>query len=212
MAEILTSMTLSPELHYLMPQSMQTDEPALPANQDDIDINEENSALVTEGIRQEAYESGIAQGRLQAAQDLAEQGKLLTALLQNIPESVTLLRQQMRDEIANIVLAIVQQFFIDQQHNRESVTLQINQIIARLNEKQSIELSLHPKDLALLQQGLLKLDIRPGKNFRVISSENLPLGGCIIKSEHGVFDASIERQIDNLKQVLLQIKSGEQHE
>jgi flagellar assembly protein FliH len=112
-------------------------------------------------------------------------------------------------EIADIILLIVQRFFIERQKNKEEIVRQITHTLAQLNQKQNIELHLHPSDIDLLHQSEFNINLKPYKNMRIIPDETLLLGGCIIRSEHGVFNASIERQIDNLKHALLKIKNND---
>ena len=151
-----------------------------------------------------ALPDGLAQERAQ----LQEKNNALSALLNRIPEAIKQNRQQLSTEIADIVLLIASKFFINQQQDKNAISDQITQILTQLNEKQNIEIALHPQDLALIQQGEINIDPRSCKNIRLKPDDNLRLGGCIIKSEHGVFNAGIERQIDHLKQVLLQMKAG----
>lgn len=173
-------------------------------------------AEIREKSREEAYKAGFQQGLAdglnQAELQSNEIKSKLQTLLDALPEAISANRQQLSAEIADIVLTIVSQFFINQQHNKDAINQQITQILTQLNNKQNIELSLHPKDVALLQQGQIKIDVTQCKSLRLIADGRLRLGGCLIKSEHGVFDAGIERQVDNLKQVLLHIKQGMSNE
>ena len=179
-------------------------------------ITEEELIQIKALARDEGYTSGHSQGLSdgieQANALITEPMKTLNALLQNIPTAISENRRQLSTDIADIVLSITQQLFIHQQHNQDTIAQQISWAIEQLNDKQNIELSLHPHDVALLQQGKINIDLQHCKNLRVIPDESLRLGGCIIRSEHGVFDAGIERQIDNLKQVLLQMKHRDQHD
>lgn len=154
---------------------------------------------------QSGYAQGLADGYQQTQTELREQLTSLNALLKTIPTAIHENREQLSSEIADIVLVIAQQLFIHRQHDKNAI---IQQIIHQLNDKQNLEIVLPPKDIALLKSGDVQLDVRSCKNLRFIPDEQLRLGGCIIRSHHGVFDASIERQIDSLKQVLLQIKTG----
>lgn len=151
-----------------------------------------------------AFPDGLAQERAH----LQEQTKTLTTLLQSIPQAISDERLQLSSDIADIVLLIVSKFFINQQQNKNALAQQITQILTQLNEQQHLEIALHPQDLALMQQGEINIDLRACKNLRFKADAQLRLGGCIITSEHGVFDAGIERQIDNLKHVLLQMRDG----
>lgn len=209
MAEILREVIISDDIVLLKSFAQQPDPQPAPT------ISDHATATVSvinhddlENARQAGYLQGLSEGIAKTEAKMTDELSVLATLLQSIPAAINDRRMQLSDEIADIVLLITRQFFINQQLNKDGIALQINQTINQLNDKQNIELALHPEDLALLQQGLLKIDLKSCKNLRVIPDESLRLGGCIVKSEHGVFDASIERQIDNLKQVLLQMKQG----
>ncbi|WP_347251591.1 FliH/SctL family protein [Legionella sp.] len=178
------------------------------------------NALLKEQAREEGYKIGFEQGLVEGL----EQGKKLTSsqtmgivqqlnnVLQVIPDALNESRLALKAEIADIVLAIVQQLFIQQQCSKEVIAQQITAALTHLNDKQKITLALHPQDLTLLRQGALKIDFSQYQDLQVIADETLTLGGCRIKTEHGLFDAGIERQIDGLKQALLQIKKRNSHE
>lgn len=206
MADIFTAVTLSDDIVRIGPDmesggQLQTEE--TPA-----EVVKSISQEDLENAKLAGYSQGFSEGLAEAETKMTDQLSLLGTLLQNIPTAVRDNRLQLSGEIADIVLLITKQFFVNQQQNKDVLTQQVNQILSQLNDKQSIELSMHPQDLALLQQGKLKLNIKACNNLRIIPDDNLRLGGCVVRSEHGVFDASIERQIDHLKQVLLQMKSG----
>ena len=161
-----------------------------------------------EDAYQSGYEKGLTDGHQQITTQLQEQLILLNTLLETIPSAIHENRKQLSSEIADIVLVIAKQLFIHQQHDKKTITQQVHQIIEQLNDKQNLEIALHPQDLALLKSGEIQMDLRSCENLRFVADEQLRLGGCIIYSAHGAFNASIERQIENLKQVLLEIKFG----
>ena len=198
MAEILKTFILSEDHHSLNAVI----EPP-------VTITTVQSKLDETAMQQDYFQQGFNQGLAQAQQELNEQSNKLTALLHSIPQAVSANRQHLSQDIADIVFAIIQPLFIHQQQNKESIAERISQTIQLLNNKHNLELFLHPDDLALLQRKELSIDVSACKNLRVMADDKLRLGGCVIKSEHGLFDAGIERQIDNLKQILLQIKNGE---
>jgi len=217
MAEIFKAILVSDDTIHLKP-SITANEPDLtvqtaakPVEADMEKVNDITKQRCEEAF-QSGFNQGLSEGIAKANTNMEEQITVLGNLLQSIPEAINANRLLLSNDIADIVLLIIQQFFINQQHSKEIISLQINQALAQLHDKQNIELALHPKDLTLLQQGKLKIDLKQCKNLRVVPDENLRLGGCIVRSKHGVFDAGIERQIDNLKQVLLQIKQGEARE
>lgn len=152
---------------------------------------------------QQGYDEGLAKGMMQAHQQLQSQIDCLSTLLKNMPTAVEENRLALSSEISDIVLSIVQRFFMHQHLNKEAIAHQISHTLSHLNQKHQLELRLHPHDLALLQQGEIKMDLSLYPAIRITSDETLNLGGCIIRTEHGLFNASIERQIDDLKKALL---------
>jgi flagellar assembly protein FliH len=168
-----------------------------------------------ETLRQEAYDeghaAGIAKGRALAEQELSVLKQQLETSLAVIPNAVAQNRLDLNAEIADIVLLIIQQLFLENPENHAVLTQQINQILTQLNNKHSIELCLHPQEIAALQKGKIQLDASHLNGLKIISDESLSLGGYVIKTNHGVFDANIEKQIDKLKEVLLQLRQRGQH-
>ena len=158
-----------------------------------------------EYARAEGYAHGFSEGVAQEQNRIIEKENTFSALLHSIPTAIRENRLSLSTEIADIVLLIAQQLFINQQQNKEAITHQVTQIINQLNDKHNIEIALHPHDIA---QNEFHINSTQYKNLRIVPDESLQLGGCIVRSEHGVFDAGIERQIDNLKHVLLQMKQG----
>lgn len=49
------------------------------------------------------------------------------------------------------------------------------------------------------------------EQLSIKKNTQMALGGFYIKTDHGSFDASIEKRIDNLKVYLKQIQQGENH-
>lgn len=211
MAEIFKHFSLSEDSFYLG---------QLQVNPINKEFDSETLNLFKEKAEEEGYKLGFNQGMTEGfdrgEKEARKQAALLQQqlenLLQTIPLALSESRHALKTEIADIVLAITQQFFVHQQQNKEAIAQQISSILNQLNDKQAITLALHPQDLTQLQQSELKIDFSHCKDLRIVADESLSLGGCIIKTEHGIFDAGIERQIDRLKQVLLQIKNRGSHD
>ncbi|MDI9817554.1 MULTISPECIES: FliH/SctL family protein [unclassified Legionella] len=218
MAEVFKQIITNEESVYLN-QAIEEESPKPVKEKSCAEEHDSDFNLLKEQAREEGYKTGFTQGMAegfkqgeqQAARQATRLLQQLENLLQTIPQAVKENRQALKTEIADIVLAIAQQFFVYQQQNKEAITMQINHALEQVNHKQSITLILHPNDLALLQNNQLKINAHQYQDLRITADETIRLGGCLIKSEHGIFDASIERQIDRLKQVLVQIKQRELH-
>lgn len=174
------------------------------------------NAMHMQQIKEESFQEGYLAGKEETlGLTQAQMGLLknqLEALLTSLPETINQSRLGLQTEIADILWMIIQPFFIEKSANRQAVELQINQILSQINSSQAIELCLHPNDIAALQSGDIRLDATHLNGLKIKSDESLTLGGCLIKTEHGVFDASIEKQVDKLKDILLHIKQGKPYE
>ncbi len=168
-----------------------------------------------EQIRQEAYEQGYLAGtteeRARLEQENSQRQQQLEQMLASLPQAVAQNRLDLANEIADIVLLISKQFFVENSNNQQALSQQINHILTQLNDKQSVELCLHPQDIAALQNGAMQLSAAHLNGLKIKTDDSLALGGYVLKTSHGVFDAGIEKQIDKLKEVLLQLKQRGAH-
>ncbi|MCL9682634.1 FliH/SctL family protein [Legionella maioricensis] len=212
MAKLFKNAVISPEVTYLTAH-----ESVLNLNQDPVldstqpSINEEQLKAMQNEAYQQGYISGKEAGKTLIEEQITLLKKQLEAALLAIPQAIAQNRLELSNEIANIVLHITQQFFLEKESNPKALKLQINQLLKQLNNKQSIELYLHPKEIDILQKGLVQLDANHLNGLKIKSNDSLILGGYVIKTEHGMFDASIEKQIDRLKDLLLQLRKRGLH-
>jgi flagellar assembly protein FliH len=174
-------------------------------------INESQLELFKQESYQQGYLSGQAEEKNRVDQEMALLKHQLETALQAIPQSIASNRLSLSNEIADIVLSISQQFFIEKESNPQILEHQINQLLNQLNSKQTIELCVHPQELNILQKGVIKLEASHLNSLIIKSDDTLSLGGYRLKTEHGMFDASIEKQIDKLKEFLLEIRQRGQH-
>lgn len=171
--------------------------------------------LQIKALQDEAYQQGYLAGKTDEKTQMNEQiislkQEFETALV-GIPQAVAKNRLDLNSEIAHIVLLITQQFFIEKEANPHSLELQINHLLNQLNSKETLELYLHPQEIDILQKGLIQLDATRLNGLKIKADESLGLGGYVIKTEHGIFDASIEKQIDKLKDLLLELRQRSSH-
>lgn len=158
-------------------------------------------------LKKEAFAQGYQEALHAIEQQQQDIQQQLRTLINSIPSIIAQHRNDLSQEITSLCLLIMQQYFVAQSLDPKILEEQINQMLRELNEQQQIELQLHPKDLHALQAGQILL--QQNKQLNIKSNEQLRLGGFAIKTEHGLFDASIEKQIDRLKRYLLSHYQGE---
>ncbi len=175
-------------------------------------LNEAYRNELREQAYQQGFESGIKEGKIREEQQLEQMKKDLEQLLHSIPEAINQCRLALNTEIADIILLITQEYFVEQQQNPKAIQAQINHILNQINNEQSIELYLHPETIRLVQNANIQLETGHLNRLKIKADEHLISGGCIIKTEHGMFDASITTRIERLKEYLIQLKQGKQND
>ncbi|MCW8451427.1 FliH/SctL family protein [Legionella quinlivanii] len=214
MAELLKNIRVSGEKVILITNCNSS--PDNEKNNPDSTIEQlANSDDFLEEIRQQAFAAGFQAAETKYTeenqckmQELEMQSTVLKQLLDQIPVALKNYQETLRDQIADIVLLISKHFFSNQISSKEAIIFQIEQAINYLNHKENIEIFLHPQDLALVQQSKLKIDFSECRHLKFIPDETLILGGCRIRNDHGLIDASIEQQIDKLKRMLVQLRQS----
>ncbi|KTD51317.1 FliH/SctL family protein [Legionella quateirensis] len=176
-----------------------------------LQINETDLEELRTQAFQQGFIAGQKEGMLLAEQQMAQSKQDLETLLSAIPQAIEQNRLHLHDEIADIILLITQEYFIEQQQKPEALHQQINQILRQLNSKQSIELHVHPDEIKTLHQANIKLETAHLNGLLIKADPGLAPGGCLIKTEHGVFDASLETRLERLKEILIHMKHGRQH-
>lgn len=213
MAKIIKEALISSEtitIGTLMPVSNTTDNQLLTTK------NTQLNALSLEDSRTQAYqqgfEAGIQEGQTRIEQQIERSKHDLEKLLLSVPQAIAQCRMELNREIADIVLIISQEYFVEQQRTPEALQAQINQILNQINNEQRIELCLHPEEIKLVQKANIQLNANHLNSLKIKADDSLVLGGCIIKTEHGIFDTSIETRIERLKEYLIEIRSRGQHD
>lgn len=173
-------------------------------------VSAKASELVIEEQVNTAYQQGYLAGHAQlieeADQQINQLQQQLATLIQSIPAAIANNRLALSKDIADIVTFITKNYFINQAEQPAALEQQINHILGQLNNQQTVELCLHPQDIKLLKTGTVNLSTHHLNGLTIKQDDSLILGGCIVTTEHGLFDASIEKQIDKLKELLIGIK------
>lgn len=173
-------------------------------------FNEEQIELLKKEAYQQGYLKGQTEAKELAYQQLNELKNRLEQMLLAIPLAVEQNRLTMQQELTSMCLFIVQRYFVAQKVDPQILETQINQLLTQINNQQNIELHLHPNDIQLVQKGLIKLSA-VNNEITIKNEEALAVGGFMVKTSHGMFDASVEKQIDKLKQYLMNI-THEEHQ
>lgn len=156
----------------------------------------EELARAMHGARQQGYQEGYRDGmaaldsfkQSYAAQMSAQVGSLLESLSAQLED----LQQDMARALAVSATHLARQMVRSELRSHPGLVAQVaNEALeSLLLSARHMTLRVHPDDLALVTQGAAQM--LSARGARVVSDTSLTRGGCMLESDIGVIDASIE--------------------
>jgi flagellar assembly protein FliH len=156
-------------------------------------------------LEREAFAKGYEQGEragLQAGGARAE--AMLYRLAQTLEELAHLRREMIRQterQMVQLALAIAKRVVRREVALDGDLTLSMARLaLDRLGDSTSVTVRLHPDDLAVISDGAERWD-RP--HVSVVADRDIGRGGCVVDSDFGSIDGSVEAQFQELARALL---------
>ncbi len=153
------------------------------------------TALVN-AARQQGYQDGYRDG-LVALEGFKQSFAMQTAtqvaaLVRSTGEQLDALQQQMAQALAGAAIELARQIVRSELAGRPELvaSVAIEALDTLLLSARHITLRVHPDDHALVAAGAA--DDLAARGARLISDLNVTRGGCVVESDLGVIDASIE--------------------
>ncbi|EPR5146751.1 HrpE/YscL family type III secretion apparatus protein [Vibrio alginolyticus] len=152
-----------------------------------------NAQQAYESEKQRGYQDGLAQAKIENAQTMVETLARCNDYYQQVEEKMT-------DVVLEAVRKIIDTF--DDVDTTVSVVREALQLVS--NQKQVI-LHVHPEQVVEVREkvaGVLS-DFPEVGYVDVVADARLKNGGCILETEVGIIDASIDGQLHALKQAMV---------
>jgi flagellar assembly protein FliH len=158
-----------------------------------------------ESAYQQAYKIGLEEGREHALQtystEIIEQVKSVSELLQSFESIKKDLVNSNEAHLIRIIYQIAKKLAMREIQNHDDTILAVLKdciIDTQGDEKVSVRVS--PQDFSYLQkfQEIAGPDFEFLKKVKIIDSSDITTGGCIIETNYGVVDASVEKRVDKL--------------
>ena len=148
------------------------------------------------GARQSGYQDGYRDGlvalegfKLSFAQQTTLQ---VGALVQSVGAQLDALQQEMAQAIAAAATSLARQIVRDELRNRPELVAKVAQeaLDTLLLNARHITLRVHPDDQTLVAAGAG--EVLAARGARLVADPGIVRGGCLVESDIGVIDASIE--------------------
>jgi flagellar assembly protein FliH len=155
-----------------------------------------------------AFERGIAEGEKRLGEQLlrqrAEVLELQNGVLASLRNTFPRVVQQSEQALIELAFEVARKLVNDMPINRELVEAAVRAALAQVGENAEYHVSLHPEDLALLQQCSSPV-LLPGPGNEAIHfspSPEVSRGGCLVQSRFGIVDTRRETKVEMVKQSL----------
>jgi flagellar assembly protein FliH len=164
---------------------------------------------LSEKTRQEAFAQGHAEGLRKGQEEAfqefqAESEKRLeqlNALLQSMESAKGELFEANREFLMNVIYRVAKTVLLKEiSTDREYLLRLSRELIERCGLRENLTLKIHPSDaesIEMLKQGLLQ-SFSTLRNLSIELSDHVQGGGCILETEWGAVDASLQTQLSQV--------------
>ncbi len=156
-------------------------------------------------LEQEAYEKGFAQGQRDGAALGKKQYETLTnrlsalviGLEKAIEEHVLSFEPQLVSIVKTIVYAIIQQ---EVSTNPKIIQTSLKEALSHVVDQTRVRIHLNPDDMEFIEDimGAVREELSRLKDFEIIPDTNIGRGGCILETDFGLIDATLERRFKEI--------------
>ena len=166
---------------------------------------EQTPPIDIEAIKKDAYSQGM---KAQAAQYQAEVQQTIAAFAeacQKIDNQRKVLLEQNRADIINLIITLSKKILGQELVTpRNSIAATLQGAIEQAIECEEYHITLNPDDLAFAEEKAPELiaSIRGLERIVCKADRNIARGGCLLESTACFVDATLETQMENMKEFL----------
>jgi len=166
-----------------------------------------------EKIKAKAYQEGITKGKEDGKKEVLKQlaplKDMLKKMIEQIEHTQTAILKQEEKSILHLCIQMAQKIIHTEiQQNPQVIRANLQEGLKSVGRHKITAIKLNPRDLDFLQN--CKKDISQSilnlKEVDLKSDPNLLPGGCLIQTDLGYVDASIENQFQELKKPFVENK------
>lgn len=170
-------------------QALRTAQEAIAVANEQADLIVSQAQAAFEAERQRGYEEGKEEARLEQAEQMIE----------NVARNVDYF-SRVESRMVDLVLQAMQKIISDFD-DRERVMITVRNVLSVVRNQKQLTLRLNAQQIEAVKQRMDELlAAYPGIGYiDVVADKRVNLDACILESEIGLIEASIESQIDALR-------------
>ncbi len=160
---------------------------------------------------EDAFARGRQEGLAEAEGKLSRTAGALASALEDISRLRETILKNSTDDMLRLVMAVAEQVVHAELGSRPELILEtLKRALAAAVRSDEYRVRLHPEDLALVteKKPLLLASLSGLKNLVLEASPQVTRGGCLVESELGEVDATLEGQLAEIRQRLQSAAQG----
>ncbi|CFX64892.1 Flagellar assembly protein FliH/Type III secretion system HrpE [Syntrophomonas zehnderi OL-4] len=168
----------------------------------------------SKAIREESAKQGYAEGLKRAQEEIEADRQMAMEQAQIIVEDGRRLKHEMlsnaEGDMVRLVLAIARKVVVaDLSIQPEAITSIVREAITNLDNPDSVKVYVNPEDMhALVEsldwEGLTEIGSREVE-VEVKGDKRICRGGCVVESSGGMVDARLEKRLDAVENMMLDV-------
>ncbi len=176
------------------------------------ELTEYRNKLVAEAeskkkaILDQAYKEGLERGKAEAKTEYTQKSLELTQSIAALSEEKAKIVRQAKPEVLKLALAIAHQLVKSEISLNQAVTLNIvSEAIEKVTDNTKVIIRVNRADVEFLKMNHDRIAQQLGdvKSLVIQEDGRIETGGCIIETNLGYIDATIQTKFDAIKQVIM---------
>lgn len=173
---------------------------------------EQERIRLTSQAREDGYEQGLNEGRAQGYQEMQD---IIAEAKQIVDSSKHDYRKKVESSeqmILHIGLKVAEKILGERmEENNEYFLSVVRRALKEAREYDEVRLLVHPSnyEFLLTQKAELERIFPKETEFYIYPDSELPQQGCVIESENGRIDASVDQQLGEIKRKLFEMLESE---
>lgn len=167
--------------------------------------NSQESKNIIEKMKKEVYDRGYKAGvAAGAAKQQHEIDNQFGELISSIPQVIKKALKEVEEEVVKLCLNVAQKVIRKEIENKQYIMQTISALLQSISDKTELTLKLNPRDMNNLREAGMDLGIaKDVKELKIVEDDSIAQGGCIIKTNLGWLDATIDTQMAEIEKHLL---------
>ncbi len=160
--------------------------------------------------RQKAYQQGFQDGLKQSEQKYFDQFNKSFMILKKIVDrfhaEMTNIYETEEHEMLSLILTIARKVTdMEIEMNPEIVLTMLKKGLNQINDNRSIKIQVNRQDWELVKANMetIRMQVDLPDDVEIVPTPKVEQGGCVIETENGSVDATIETQFQEIRRKLL---------